>query len=291
MQGHVAVVAQLAQRDAQPVPAPIRTTASASRSASSPARILVRASSSTTSRSRGSVLARAAAISLAASRSASIWATAAVSASISSAARRYWPASQSLARCSQTRAGLDRGVPGLGLHRLQRHPGLAQPGQAGNGRFHAPARPGGGRQRGSHPAPPPTAAGHAAAPSTPRTPGPSVPRRAVRDASTHRARRRTGSPPARSGDGRPCPPPRPAAGRRPVHRRTEGPAPRTGAARPATSPAPSPGPGACAARPPAGRPPPVTRSAAGSAAPAPAGPSVIASSRPAGGSSGHPAPG
>ena len=26
---------------------------------------------------------------------------------------------------------LDRGVPGLGLHRLQRHPGLPQPGQAG----------------------------------------------------------------------------------------------------------------------------------------------------------------
>jgi hypothetical protein len=28
-------------------------------------------------------------------------------------------------------SGLDRGVPSLRLHRLQRHPGLAQPGQAG----------------------------------------------------------------------------------------------------------------------------------------------------------------
>lgn len=27
--------------------------------------------------------------------------------------------------------GLDRAVPGLGLNRLERHPGLAQPGQAG----------------------------------------------------------------------------------------------------------------------------------------------------------------
>ncbi len=50
-------------------PAPICTTASASRSASSPARMPVRASSSTTSRSRGSLLARAAVMSLAASRS------------------------------------------------------------------------------------------------------------------------------------------------------------------------------------------------------------------------------
>ena len=50
-------------------PAPIWTTALASRPASSPARMPVRASSSTTSRSRGSALARAAAISLAASRS------------------------------------------------------------------------------------------------------------------------------------------------------------------------------------------------------------------------------
>jgi hypothetical protein len=47
----------------------MRTTAPASRFASSPARIPVRASSSTTSRSRGSALARAAAISRAASRS------------------------------------------------------------------------------------------------------------------------------------------------------------------------------------------------------------------------------
>ena len=50
-------------------PAPIWTTALASRPASSPARMPVRASSPATSRSRGSVLARAAAISLAASRS------------------------------------------------------------------------------------------------------------------------------------------------------------------------------------------------------------------------------
>jgi len=50
-------------------PAPICTTASASRSASSPARMPVRASSPATSRSRESALARAAAISLAASRS------------------------------------------------------------------------------------------------------------------------------------------------------------------------------------------------------------------------------
>jgi hypothetical protein len=28
------------------------------------------------------------------------------------------------------RAGLDRAVPGLGLHRLQRHPRFPQPGQA-----------------------------------------------------------------------------------------------------------------------------------------------------------------
>src|SRR6266513_3050186 len=47
----------------------MRTTAPASRSASSPARMPVRASSSITSRSRGSGQARAAAMSLAASRS------------------------------------------------------------------------------------------------------------------------------------------------------------------------------------------------------------------------------
>jgi hypothetical protein len=50
-------------------PAPLRTTASASRFASSPARIPVRAGSSTTSRSRGPALARAAAITFAAPRS------------------------------------------------------------------------------------------------------------------------------------------------------------------------------------------------------------------------------
>ena len=42
--------------------------------------------------------------------------------------------------------------------------------------------------------------------------------RAARHAGTRRARQRTGSPPARSGDGRPCPPPRPAAGQQSARR-------------------------------------------------------------------------
>ena len=69
VQRDIAVVAELAERDAQPVACPMSTTASASRSASSPARMPVRASSSMTRRSRGSGQARAAAMSWAASRS------------------------------------------------------------------------------------------------------------------------------------------------------------------------------------------------------------------------------
>jgi hypothetical protein len=52
-------------------------------------------------------------------------------ASITSAARRYCAASHVVGQVQVDAGRLDRGMPGLGLHRLQRHAGLAQPGQAG----------------------------------------------------------------------------------------------------------------------------------------------------------------
>src|SRR5207302_1094987 len=76
------------------------------------------------------------------------------------------------------------------------------------------------------------------------------------------AHQRTGSRQGPPGDGRPCPPPRPAAGPRPARRSTAAPAPRTGAAPPAASPAPPPGPGPSPAPRPAGTPPARTSPAA-----------------------------
>ena len=188
---------------------------------------------------------------------------------------------------------LDRAVPGLGLHRLQRHACLAQPGQAGVAQLMtgAPLEPGPSTGAGDDLIEPFEAAavGRVAALQHDEDPVGVDPERAfVAQVVADRGEERVGDrhQPLMAalavGDehgsiGRPgC---RPGAGR----------APRSGAARRAASPTPSPGPVLCAAHRARRRPRPATGSSATSAGPGPAAPCELGHRR--AGSAGRVAPG